>query len=371
MHMCERTLDVVVSPGIPPYVVNRSLFQKSCKNRLRFVSPSTRLRIMRQQQREWLGPNPFKEQHKLPTNRKQLKHDAGDLESFEVEDVRVRKIRYASVQDAIGRFEHQFSRFYDSMNWTYPTDETWEMDVARSTRQMFRAMKDKPLSFWEKYQDRYMKLFADLVLKPERKRRTVVKGMQGDEVDIHALKMGRVDRAWSKSIRQIKNDVSGEITMVFDFILVNYEDCHNLHRTGAMIRTALESARKRGIKVRMLAYGVVSQCSGVYDTRTSTIAMVPVFEQDIARIFTGGFCRTIGLSMITDVENPKVSSVCGFPCNDENIKYGQGCKRTLNAALHELDRFADGAKVINVRVQPSDEHARQWLENFNREQLRG
>ena len=181
--------------------------------------------------------------------------------------------------------------------------------------------------------------------------RQLFRGDMGDELDIHAVNGGRVDRAWSAKRRVVKR-ARNNIKIVVDIgancnVEASVLQCRGL--AGAGLAIALEKA---GYSVAVIAaFGSRSVVPDKHLLVTCTI------KPAVGRISAGilattvclpGFFRTYGFGAIV-----RAADLAGVQCHD-------GLGQTLAAETLLPDEPATMAIVVPVSVI-SDESAQAWI----------
>lgn len=335
-------------------------------------------------QRNWLGPNPLNaERDMISVQRSVTDYAHADIQSrrqlaaFSVLRNTVRVSRFLSVQDVIDCFVpvSQTCCKFLAQKSMWGHEHSFDVLNAGNAADLI----NKNAAAFADFQKPYMESFAELILKPIRRRRKTQRGMQGDEFDIHAMQSGRYDRAWVKTQRVKREDFQGDICIAFNNTINANTRCESLHITGAVINTVMESCKNRSIRVRCMMFGQSIRTTG--DAKRHNVYTVPVFPQDIARVFTVAYNRSIGFAgqcttgftryasglgrAVNWRDWRKIRSGSGYDAYDEDV----AATALLAVTGREIDNFAEGGRVIVIPVLESKAAAKAWIEKFNREML--
>ena len=330
----------------------------------------------------FFGPSPF-----IPSERKMItkvrksyygrKNATGrELETVDADGSTYYITRYDSVRDMAKALpEVRFLESTSCFSFGRDRGAHW-FECGGSPLQAARWVAKAPIAEVSKWQDKYMREFADFVLQPEKRSRVVNRGMQGDEFDVLAISQGRYDRAWLRHERVAKQSTNGHIVIACNMQVSTFTNMSACHITGAMLRTAIESAQNRGIKVTVV-YVATSTSIGWQANHACT---VPVQTADVPRVFTAAFYRSIYFGSIMDTGLRSIDIDLGVPMvwnGSDNWKgavsdeWGdKSVMRTANAVLgREVDRFASGRKAMIISTYETVESAKEWLAKFNANEL--
>ena len=329
----------------------------------------------------FFGPSPF-----IPSERKMItkvrkiyygrKNAMGrELETVDADGSAYYITRYDSVRDMARALPDV--QMLDSNQFDFHSDRgrRW-FERGGSPLQAAKWVAEAPIAEVSKWQDKYMRDFADFVLQPEKRSRTVKRGMQGDEFDVLAASQGRYDRAWLRHERVAKQSTDGHIVIACNMQVSADTDMSACHITGAMLRTAIQSAQNRGIKVTVV-YVATSTSIG---RRANHACTVPVQTADVPRVFTAAFYRSLYFGAIMDTGLRSIDIEFGYPRvwngsdnwkNAVSDEWGnKSVMRTANAVLgREVDRSANGRRAMIISTYKRVESAKEWLAKFNADEL--
>ena len=103
----------------------------------------------------------------------------------------------------------------------------------------------------EKLNLRDLKISSDKIVENKRKR---TRGVFGDELDIHSVYQGNIDRAWSRT-KTIKNNKDSQYVTLIVNIGDNWHvDCHHSYWRAAMLIKIMEYLQKTKKHTRIIAY---------------------------------------------------------------------------------------------------------------------
>jgi len=133
-------------------------------------------------------------------------------------------------------------------------------------------------------------------------RRAITRGSMGDELDIHAVNRGDLDRAWTKRERQLKRG-SSILRLCVDICGNAGQSGDSLSWRGIAALSLSEIMTKAGYSVEIIAAIAVSDYSNNESIMTASTVIKPrSTTADIgllaATIATAGFFRTVGFCQI-------------------------------------------------------------------------
>ena len=131
--------------------------------------------------------------------------------------------------------------------------------------------------------------------------RTLVRGSLGDDLDIHAVNRGGLDRAWSSRQRRVKQGPS-ILRLCVDICANAGADGDSLAMRGVAGLALASVMVKAGYSVEIIATLAVSRFVSGHNMTASTVIKPRHAQVDLgllaATIATAGFFRTIGFCQI-------------------------------------------------------------------------
>lgn len=142
--------------------------------------------------------------------------------------------------------------------------------------------------------------------------RTRVNGAMGDELDIHAVNRGTVDRAWSSSQRRLRKGNSA-LRLVIDICANGSTEASALRWCGIAGLSLAEVMSKAGYSVEIVAAMGVNEHACRHQMTMSTVVKArnatPDYGLLAATVCLPGFFRTLGFASIVRAADD-VGSVC-------------------------------------------------------------
>lgn len=185
------------------------------------------------------------------------------------------------------------------------------------------------LNGWPEIERKMLSMVKDVelpaaMLKPEiEKRRKRKRGDHGDEVDIHQVYQGRVDRAWSRAVQR-QNLVVGNklVHLAVNLCAPSYVDFDDALWRGAVTLRVYEALMRMGRSVMVTVH---YPCAGIYADGATGIFSVPVKSYNepmsvskLASMVNVGFMR-VYLQQRAASSHPTRKKRDGFSIDDYDI----------------------------------------------------
>jgi len=183
-------------------------------------------------------------------------------------------------------------------------------------------------------------------------RRTIKRGDNGDELDIHAVMRGNTDRAWSSMARKVKRG-SGLLRVAVDIGGNAGTDADRLTWRGVAGATLAHIASKAGYSVEIVAGFAVTNSALDHSTLVSTTTLKPhnaaINPAMLAStVCLTGYFRTLGFQAIVKAADDA----------------GREANHNLGNSLSLAGLLPPSPKVAQVIVDShvmSEQSARDWV----------
>ena len=182
-------------------------------------------------------------------------------------------------------------------------------------------------------------------------KRKRTRGSQGDELDIHRVYQGQLDKAWSKSIRVEVAQKFHLVTLLIDYGGNSSESATNsLWRTAVVVRLA-EELERAGKSVQIIASFACTGSSISHNKMLSSSLMIKKYNEKLSME---------RLAAMSHIGSFRVFGFLGIVCQEEqatsDLGYDSGVS-IENMPIHLQEEIDGGHMKVVIIGRASDIHS--------------